>query len=45
MMNCEECGNNMMRNACKILVGKPGGKTIILNPMRRWKNNIKVGFK
>jgi hypothetical protein len=29
-----------MRNAYTILVGKPGGKSPIGRPKRRWENNI-----
>jgi hypothetical protein len=31
-----------MRNACKILVGKPEGKRPLGRPRHRWKGNIKM---
>jgi hypothetical protein len=31
-----------MRNAYKILVEKPEGKTSLGRPMRRWEDNIKI---
>jgi hypothetical protein len=32
-------------NACKILVGKPEGKTPLGRPRHRWVNNIKMDLK
>jgi hypothetical protein len=34
-----------MRNACKILVGKPEGKMPHGRPRLRWKDNIKLNLK
>jgi hypothetical protein len=34
-----------MRNAYKILVGKPGGKRKLQKLRRRWNNNIKMDLK
>jgi hypothetical protein len=34
-----------MRNACKILVGKPEGKRACGKPRRRWEGNIRVKFR
>jgi hypothetical protein len=34
-----------MRNAYKILVGKPEGKREVGRPRLRWNNNIKIGLK
>jgi hypothetical protein len=34
-----------MRNACKILVIKPEGKSPLGRPRRRWKNYIKMDLK
>jgi hypothetical protein len=31
-----------MRNAYKILVGKPDGKRPLERPMQRWEDNIKM---
>jgi hypothetical protein len=31
-----------MISACRILVGKPEGKTPLGRPRRRWKDNIKM---
>jgi hypothetical protein len=35
----------MMRNAYKILVGKPDGKRPLGRLRRRWKDNIRMDFK
>jgi hypothetical protein len=35
----------MMRNAHKILVGKPEGKRQLERPRYRWKDNIKTGLR
>jgi hypothetical protein len=37
------CGEN--RNAYRILVGKPGGKRPLVNPRRRWLDNIKMDLR
>jgi hypothetical protein len=34
--------NGAMRNAYRILVGKPEGKRLIGRPRRRWVDNIKI---
>jgi hypothetical protein len=34
-----------MRNAYKILVGKPEGKKPLGRPSRRWEDNIRTDFK
>jgi hypothetical protein len=34
-----------MRNACKILVGKPEGKRPLGGPERRWEDNIKMDLR
>jgi hypothetical protein len=34
-----------MRNAYKILVGKPEGERLVARPGRRWENNIKMDIK
>jgi hypothetical protein len=33
------------RNAFRILVGRPEGKTPLGRPRRRWVDNIKMGLK
>jgi hypothetical protein len=33
------------RNAESILVGKPGGKTPLGRPRRKWEGNIKVDLR
>jgi hypothetical protein len=33
------------RNAYRILVGKPEGKTPLGRPRRRWVDNIKIDFR
>jgi hypothetical protein len=33
------------RNAYRILVGKPEGKTPLGRPRRKWVNNIKIELK
>jgi hypothetical protein len=34
-----------MRNACRILVGKPEGKRLLGRPRHRWVENIKNGLR
>jgi hypothetical protein len=34
-----------MRNACKILVGKPEGKRRLRRPRCEWKDNIEMDLK
>jgi hypothetical protein len=34
-----------MRNAYKILVGKPDGKRPLGRPKRRWENKIRMGIR
>jgi hypothetical protein len=34
-----------MRNACKILFGKPEGKRPLRRPKRRWEDNIRMDLK
>jgi len=34
-----------MRNAYKILVGKPEGKRSLGRPRRRWEHNIRMGLR
>jgi hypothetical protein len=34
-----------LRNACRILVGKPEGKRPLARPRRRWVDNIKIGLR
>jgi hypothetical protein len=34
-----------MRNAYKILVGKPEGKRLLVRPSRRWDDNIKMDLR
>jgi hypothetical protein len=34
-----------MRNAYRILVGKPEGKRPLGRPRRRWKDNIKIDLR
>jgi hypothetical protein len=34
-----------MRNAYRILVGKPEGKRSLGRPRRRWVDNIKIDFR
>jgi hypothetical protein len=31
-----------LRNACKVLVGKPEGKRPLTRPRRRWEENIRM---
>jgi len=31
------------RNACRIVVGKPVGKGVLVRPRHRWENNIRIG--
>jgi hypothetical protein len=33
------------RNACRILVEKPEGKSLLERPRRRWVDNIKIDLK
>jgi hypothetical protein len=33
------------RNAYRVLMGKPEGKRGIGNPICKWEDNIKMGFK
>jgi hypothetical protein len=33
------------RNACRILVGKPEGKTPLGRPRCRWEDNIKMDLR
>jgi hypothetical protein len=33
------------RNACRILVGKPGGNRPLERPRRRWEDNIKMDLR
>jgi hypothetical protein len=37
--------NGEKRNACRILVGKPEGKSSLGRPRRRWLNNIKIDLR
>jgi hypothetical protein len=37
--------NGTKRNAYRILVGKPDGKSPLGRPRRRWVNNIKMGLR
>jgi hypothetical protein len=34
-----------VRNAYKVLVGKPGGKRSLRRPRRRWEDNIRMDLK
>jgi hypothetical protein len=34
-----------MKNAYKILVGKPEGKRPLERPKHRWEDNVKLGLK
>jgi hypothetical protein len=34
-----------LRNACRILVGKPERKRPLRRPRRRWVDNIKIGLR
>jgi hypothetical protein len=34
-----------MRNAYRILVGKPEGKILLARPRRRWEDNIKMDLR
>jgi hypothetical protein len=40
---CSICGE--MRNAVKVLVGKPEGKGPLGKPRHRWVNNIKMDLR
>jgi hypothetical protein len=33
------------RNVCKVLVGKPEGKSPIVRPRRRWEDGIRMDFR
>jgi hypothetical protein len=33
------------RNAYRILVGKPEGKTPLVRPRRRWVDNVKIDLR
>jgi hypothetical protein len=33
------------RNACRILVRKPGGKKPLGRPRRRWEENIRINLR
>ena len=33
------------RNAYRVLVGKPEGKSTLGRPRRRWEDNIKMDFR
>jgi hypothetical protein len=33
------------RNVCRILVGKPEGKTPLGRPRRKWVNNVKLDIR
>jgi hypothetical protein len=33
------------RNTCKVLTGKPKGKTLLERLKRRWEDNIKIGLR
>jgi hypothetical protein len=33
-----------MRNACKVLFGKPEGKRLLQRSRCRWKDNIKMDY-
>jgi hypothetical protein len=37
--------NGEMRNAYRILVGKPEGKRLLGRPRRKWKDNIKMDVR
>jgi hypothetical protein len=40
---CRACSTNWeKRNACRILLGKPEGKSPLGRARRRWVNNIKM---
>jgi hypothetical protein len=34
-----------LRNACKILVGKPEGKRLLRRPRHRWEVNIRMDLQ
>jgi hypothetical protein len=34
-----------IKNAYKILVGKPEGKSLLRRPRRRWENNIRMDLR
>jgi hypothetical protein len=34
-----------MRNACRILIGKPEGKNPLGKTRRRWEENIEMNFE
>jgi hypothetical protein len=33
------------RNACRLLVGKPGGKRPLGRPKRRWMDNVRMNLE
>jgi hypothetical protein len=35
-------GSYLWRNVCRLLVGKPEGKSPLERPRRRWMDNIKI---
>jgi hypothetical protein len=37
--------NGETRNACRILMGKPEGKTLLGRPKRRWVDSIKMDLR
>jgi hypothetical protein len=37
--------NGEKRNACRISVGKPEGKSPLRRPKRRWEDNIKMDLR
>jgi hypothetical protein len=37
--------NGEKRNAYRIMVGKPEGKTLLGRPRRRWVDNIKIDLR
>jgi hypothetical protein len=39
------CSIGETRNAYRILVGKPGGKSPLGRPRRRWVDNIKIDLR
>jgi hypothetical protein len=40
---CSRTGER--RNACRILVGKPEGRSPLGRPRRRWVDNVKMDLK
>jgi hypothetical protein len=41
----DRAGGKEVRNACKILVGKPEGNRPLGRPRRRWEGNIGMGLR